>query len=248
MDSITGTWSKLTEALRGGLRAFVSARDWTVRDALAWRLRALAPSAEIVTSAWSGVNDHGYDDVCAEILLQPGTAGLDGERRSMRVGLSAQAAPIGSASGGAGNAAALPSGDGPRAVRLFLAESGAPLKSRKLAPAADTAARTLLVSGWREAPERIDAALADVLEDILGEDPAEAAQAVGRFGLTPRQVEVLNLVAEGQSNADIAAGLGMSENTVRIHVSAILRALGLSNRTQAALWALQIGRGGKLSS
>lgn len=55
--------------------------------------------------------------------------------------------------------------------------------------------------------------------------------------LTPRQTQVLKLLAEGKSNSDIAADLGMSPNTVRIHVSSIFRALNVDNRTQAALWA-----------
>lgn len=59
----------------------------------------------------------------------------------------------------------------------------------------------------------------------------------GSVRLTPRQTEVLRLLAEGKSNGDIAGVLGMSPNTVRIHVSSIFRALNVENRTQAALWA-----------
>ncbi|MEM6834159.1 MAG: response regulator transcription factor [Pseudomonadota bacterium] len=55
--------------------------------------------------------------------------------------------------------------------------------------------------------------------------------------LTPRQTDVLKLLAEGKSNSEIAEHLGMSPNTVRIHVSSIFRALNVDNRTQAALWA-----------
>lgn len=68
------------------------------------------------------------------------------------------------------------------------------------------------------------------------EAPSENAQQ-GSVRLTPRQTEVLKLLAEGKSNGDIAADLGMSPNTVRIHVSSIFRALNVENRTQAALWA-----------
>jgi DNA-binding CsgD family transcriptional regulator len=59
------------------------------------------------------------------------------------------------------------------------------------------------------------------------------------MALTPRQEEVLRHLAQGLSNAEIAQALGMSENTVRIHVSAILKTLRVANRTQAALWATQ---------
>lgn len=55
--------------------------------------------------------------------------------------------------------------------------------------------------------------------------------------LTPREREVVALLAAGRANKEIAAALGMSERTARAHVSSILRKLGLSSRTQAALWA-----------
>lgn len=66
--------------------------------------------------------------------------------------------------------------------------------------------------------------------------PMSAARPAAVRSLTSRQVEVLRLIGNGKPNAAIATALGMSENTVRIHVSAVLRALGLNNRTEAALW------------
>lgn len=53
--------------------------------------------------------------------------------------------------------------------------------------------------------------------------------------LTPRQLEILQMVAQGHSNKQIARRCQLSENTIKVHVSAILRALGLSNRTQAGV-------------
>jgi NarL family two-component system response regulator LiaR len=64
-------------------------------------------------------------------------------------------------------------------------------------------------------------------------DPAEA--------LSAREVEVLQLVAKGWSNKQIAAELVISEATVRTHVSNILGKLHLASRTQAALYALREG-------
>ena len=61
--------------------------------------------------------------------------------------------------------------------------------------------------------------------------------------LTPREREVLGLVAEGASNRQIAETLVVSERTARTHVSAILGKLGLVSRTQAALWAVRDGSG-----
>lgn len=62
--------------------------------------------------------------------------------------------------------------------------------------------------------------------------------------LTPREREVLALLAEGASNRDIADALTVSERTARTHVSAILGKLGLASRTQAALWAVREGDSG----
>ncbi|NOZ42573.1 MAG: response regulator transcription factor [Alphaproteobacteria bacterium] len=57
----------------------------------------------------------------------------------------------------------------------------------------------------------------------------------GMAALTPRQLAVLALLAEGKANKIIAYELGISEITVKAHVSAILRKLGVSNRLQAVL-------------
>jgi len=59
--------------------------------------------------------------------------------------------------------------------------------------------------------------------------------------LTPRQVEVLRLLAVGHSNKIIANKLDMAENTVRVHVSAILRFLDVRNRTEAGMAAIRLG-------
>jgi NarL family two-component system response regulator LiaR len=59
--------------------------------------------------------------------------------------------------------------------------------------------------------------------------------------LTPREVEVLQMVAQGLSNQEIAERLVISETTVRTHVSNILSKLHLASRTQAALYALREG-------
>jgi DNA-binding NarL/FixJ family response regulator len=59
--------------------------------------------------------------------------------------------------------------------------------------------------------------------------------------LTSRELEVVRLVGDGAANKAIAAELGISERTARTHVSKILGKLGLSSRTQAALWAAREG-------
>ena len=59
--------------------------------------------------------------------------------------------------------------------------------------------------------------------------------------LTPREAEILGLVARGLSNRDIAARLVLSEKTVRNHVERTYAKIGASNRVGASLYALQQG-------
>ena len=59
--------------------------------------------------------------------------------------------------------------------------------------------------------------------------------------LTERELDVLRLIAKGIDNSEIASQLHLSEGTVRNHVSAILEKLGVSDRTQAAVIAIQHG-------
>jgi DNA-binding NarL/FixJ family response regulator len=59
--------------------------------------------------------------------------------------------------------------------------------------------------------------------------------------LTPREHQVLSLIAQGNSNREIASRLQIAEKTVRIHVSSLLAKLGARDRTQAAIFAIQRG-------
>ena len=59
--------------------------------------------------------------------------------------------------------------------------------------------------------------------------------------LSPRELEVLRLIARGRSNREIAQELVISEKTVKTHASSILSKLGLASRTQAALYAMRLG-------
>jgi two-component system nitrate/nitrite response regulator NarL len=59
--------------------------------------------------------------------------------------------------------------------------------------------------------------------------------------LTPRETEILCLLAEGQSNKLIARNLGISDGTVKLHVKAILRKLNIHSRVEAAVMAVEHG-------
>jgi DNA-binding NarL/FixJ family response regulator len=128
----------------------------------------------------------------------------------------------------------------------------------------DPKARILVLSNY-EGSEDIHralraGALSYLTKDASGEELVRAIQAVAQgkrylppgvgatlaarvaeTTLTERESEVLNLLAHGCSNKEIAARLAISENTTRIHVSRILDKLGVDDRTQAVLVALQTG-------
>jgi DNA-binding NarL/FixJ family response regulator len=73
-----------------------------------------------------------------------------------------------------------------------------------------------------------------LLQRIRADEPTPAA-------LTERETEVLQLLAQGKPNKEIAAALVISERTVKFHISSILQKLGAGNRTEAVTIAAQRG-------
>ena len=83
----------------------------------------------------------------------------------------------------------------------------------------------------------------DMATKLLAELPQEAeapADGLGVEMLTQREVEVLNLVAKGASNKEIASALYISENTVKTHMRNIMEKLHLANRSQAAAYGARL--------
>ncbi len=74
-------------------------------------------------------------------------------------------------------------------------------------------------------------------------DPHQKTPSMKDIGLTPRQAEVLSLLLQGLPNKLIARQLNLSVETVKDHVAAVLRALGVSSRTQAVLAVSQMTQG-----
>ncbi len=62
---------------------------------------------------------------------------------------------------------------------------------------------------------------------------------VSPSSLTPRELEILQLIVDGHTNQQIARTLGISEKTVKTHCSRLFQRLGVTDRTQAAVWAMR---------
>lgn len=83
--------------------------------------------------------------------------------------------------------------------------------------------------------------LTHVLARVVQGDTPPEPEASPIDDLTPRETEILSLLAEGQSNKVIARNLGISDGTVKLHVKAILRKLDIHSRVEAAVIAVENG-------
>lgn len=76
---------------------------------------------------------------------------------------------------------------------------------------------------------------------MLLQDLNTSPKVTDNHGITPRQMEVLNCMAEGLSNKQIAYKLGLSEGTIKIHITLLMRTLEVTNRTAAVRKAAEYG-------
>src|SRR5438270_5014951 len=82
---------------------------------------------------------------------------------------------------------------------------------------------------------------AQLIRRLAGQATAKQRPASRGDDLTPRELEVLRLVAEGKTNAEIGQSLFVSVGTVKVHVERIINKLGVSDRTQAAVRGVELG-------
>lgn len=115
-------------------------------------------------------------------------------------------------------------------------------------------AKAALANGFRgalgrdAAPEVLAAAIGALRHGLVTIDPRFAAEtlpapapAIAPLALTPREHQVLELLAEGLSNKEIGAQLGVSPHTAKFHVTALLDKLGAETRTEAVVLAARSG-------
>jgi len=168
----------------------------------------------------------------------------DPEGHHMLARLVPDAAALAAASGEPARAARLIG-----AARAFAAETGlaAAWPERAIHERAETRARAALGEDAFEDAVAAGQALsaAEVIAEVEAvlAPPAERIQpgAPAMHGLTPRDLDVLRLVAAGRSNPEIAAALFISPRTAQAHVANILAKLGVASRTEAASHAIRTG-------
>jgi DNA-binding NarL/FixJ family response regulator len=209
-----------------------------VADGLQALVETLEPAAMLL---WAGTLEDGFDILEREpgitlVLLDLKLPGLGGYCALDRFRARRPATPV-----------VVLSGSVDRALILGSLERGARGFIPKTANREETARALQRVAGGEiyvpaETMNR-DPARPDELPgppaDGLEEAAARAGAAIGR--MTHRQREVLRLLVQGRTNRLIADELGLSDNTVKIHVSAVLRAIGATNRAQAVFIASRAG-------
>jgi DNA-binding NarL/FixJ family response regulator len=206
--------------VRGGFRMILNSAGIQV-------LAEAADGKEAVTA----VLKHKPNVVLMDVRM-PGMDGLEATRRIL-----AARSPDGAAGGPAGGPRIiiLTTFDLDQYVYAALAAGASGFLLKDVSPEHLIAAVQLVRTG--------DALLAPTITRRLVERFAPRAASPGHdlSSLTPRETEVLGLIARGLSNAELAATLTLSEATVKTHVARILTKLGLRDRVQAVVLAYETG-------
>jgi len=230
---IEGESSPLAGGIEGGITVFIVDDHDVVRKGLRFYLSA-HPQIAIVGEAGDAqtaveqVAEHVPDVALMDLVLplQPGTepsddGGVQATRRIRQISPRTQVVVLTSFAHDELIFAAIKAG----ALSYLLKDADA-----------ETVLRAIHSAGRGEAtlhPRIAQRLMAEVTAPAQGQDPAA--------GLTAREMEVLQLIAQGRSNAEIAAELVITERTVKAHVSNLLGKLHLSDRTQAAVYAWREG-------
>ena len=200
-----------------------------VRDGLATLLRQLGPDTVVLEAgdtaeALALVAQHDDLDIVVLDIVLPGLDGLDA---IAEFGRARPELPV----------IVLSSSEDAQTARRALAHGALGYVPKSASRHTLLSAVQLVMSGEIYVPALI---LSEVLSPPTAPDWRLGGQ-TGAPALTDRQIEVLRLVAEGRTNLTIAVELGLSEKTVKAHVTAIFKAMNVINRTQAAALARESG-------
>jgi DNA-binding NarL/FixJ family response regulator len=196
-----------------------------VREGLAALLRQLGPETIVLQSgdtahALAQVPEHADLDIVVLDLMMAGASSLAaiGEFGRTRPEL-----PI----------IVLSSSEDPQDARRALAQGALGYVPKSASQRTLLGAIRLVLNG--------DLYIPPLLLEALGPPVRASAPETQSSGLTERQIDVVRRLSAGDSNYTIAVDLGLSEKTVKAHVSAIFRALNVVSRTQAAAAARALG-------
>ncbi len=212
----------------GAMKVLVVDDHPIVRDGLATLLRQIGPDTAVLEAGGAAealalVAQHADLDVVVLDIVMPG---LDGMQAIAEFGRARPELPV----------IVLSSSEDSQTVRQALAQGALGYVPKSASRHTLLSAIQLVMSGEIYVPAL-----------ILGEIPSAQMAPVreeanrGALTLTDRQIEVLRLIAEGRTNMTIAFELGLSEKTVKAHVTAIFKAMNVLNRTQAAMVARENG-------
>ena len=203
-----------------------------VRKGLAEVLRQVVSGAEVTEAANAdeavevlGKQSH---DVALVDIRMPGRDGLEllRELRSTWPGL-----PV----------IILTSFDNGEYVKTALSEGAAGYLLKDASP--DDLAQAILVALSGSGNVLSPRAVRNLFDGATEAREHDAREPITDAGLTRRETDVLALLANGASNREISRQLFLSEKTVKAHLAAVFRKLGVSNRTQAAMAAVAMGMG-----
>lgn len=205
-----------------------------VRRALALTLEKVSPDvtllqADSLRAALDLVAQHPDIDLVLMDLSMPDTTGLEGVQEMLR---AAAPAPV----------AIISADETPDTALQVLALGGAGYLPKSLPEDVMRAALSLVLAGGTYVPPLVTSRAPAVpgisVTAALAARPTPSGETLPRGSrgiqtLTPRQRDVLGLIIEGMSNKEIADELQVAEATIKVHVTAILRAFGVNSRAKA---------------
>jgi two-component system nitrate/nitrite response regulator NarL len=199
-----------------------------VREGLATLLRQLAPDmtvllAECGSQGLGLTNQHPDLDLVILDLAMPGS---DGFAMLHEFGRLHPQLPV----------IVVSSSEDPRDVRRALAAGALGYIPKSAPPRTLLAAVRFVLDGNVYVPSLLAQNPASIPDEAADDSARKPA-----VSLTGRQIDVLRLLREGRSNKEIGRTLGLSEKTVKVHVTALFRALNVANRIQAAAKADKVG-------